>query len=492
MKSSFTVSRGPEPGAQNRVAPAEVSDSGSESESRTKPEEHVGVDVDKTTDDDGQVEHETKRSKMWVAVGVLLLVSCVTGIALFAVKLLLNRSSGGEAALGSSENPCMSKKTMADYVMCRPGDKKLMNNRPHVEEGDYILLIGDYGTVGDWAYSFESGKEVQVAQAMNHYVSRQKRKPLFIGALGDNFYAAGVRRNDSKWKYWKDTFFPNEASPLFGVPWTGIMGNHDYGNDDPNCVCGVNLKNPFSFKNCNQMSDRNGKPISLDGKSFYSDAVKQGERMWMPHFNWKFMLPKQEKGKSVAFLDVFGLESDQDVSGIGGNGEKGGGITTLLFCKMLHGTHASEALRTIVDHGQEFYKEKVRSSQAPLTLTMQHYPSHAAAYRGFFDNANRHRNRKMVNAFGHTHDTYCTKGGKWGNHCEEIMSGGGGITVAGGSLRGFVVLHLHPDNPFQPFSTNFISEKGCDRSVPSSGSGCLGPGAWPFPWPKSWGPGPFR
>ena len=73
---------------------------------------------------------------------------------------------------------------------------------------------------------------------MLEYYNKQKssgKNLLFIATVGDNFYWMG--QDGTTWNTnWSDIYDTN----LRKVPWFPVMGNHDWGNDDPYCLCPEN------------------------------------------------------------------------------------------------------------------------------------------------------------------------------------------------------------------------------------------------------------
>jgi len=129
---------------------------------------------------------------------------------------------------------------------------------------------------------------------MKDYVKKyeaQGKKCLFIGALGDNFYNAGVIDENHWAEQWSNVYGTNNKdSPLYQIPWLSVLGNHDLGNDDPECLCSGN---------CKQFNNASGRPASINSAMY-----------WMPYFYWHYSF------KEIG-LEILGMETNAiDVASI--------------------------------------------------------------------------------------------------------------------------------------------------------------------------------
>lgn len=282
---------------------------------------------------------------------------------------------------------------------------------------NFFLIIGDYGAP-DYA---SRGCQYKVAKMMKDYVATQKskgKKCLFVGAVGDNFYATGVQ-DDNHWAYqWTDVYGTNDpTSSLFEVPWLAVMGNHDYGSSDPGCACG---------KGCKQFSTDGRRPAGTD-------------RFWMPDYHWNYYI-----GGS-AQLEILGIDTNaQDVGGLGGDGCGNGAKTTCQWCggqgnmqNFLNGKKAE---------GEWMLDGRARASPAQTVLIMQHYDGGLGAeYKGRFESQNGN-GAHVLTAYGHAHDQQCQGSRTYG--CDTILTGGG-AGWQGGQYFGFVAVHLMDDGSYQ-------------------------------------------
>lgn len=109
---------------------------------------------------------------------------------------------------------------------------------------NYILILGDWGKPRHLepkhgAAPRGAGEcQWEVAARMADYVRAQAaagKKLLFVANVGDSFYWNGVAPGtDESWrKQWAELYgVLDPASPLHGVPFLSVMGNHDYGARD--------------------------------------------------------------------------------------------------------------------------------------------------------------------------------------------------------------------------------------------------------------------
>lgn len=96
-------------------------------------------------------------------------------------------------------------------------EKKLLN-----DDSFTFYAIGDFG--------FPTAEICATALIMNEWSNTTKISPLFILALGDNFYPDGVDSvDDIRFKtQWSDVFLVHK---VLQVPWKVCLGNHDYRGD---------------------------------------------------------------------------------------------------------------------------------------------------------------------------------------------------------------------------------------------------------------------
>eukprot|EP00483_Globobulimina_turgida_P012351 UN12374 len=106
-------------------------------------------------------------------------------------------------------------------------------------EKNYFLLLGDWGA--NDAATMDIKVQTIVANKMKTFYANQKAKGmnlLFVGALGDNFYYDGQNCD-----YWTNRWTNMYGELATNYPWLVVMGNHDWGNDDPHAACAWGAEN---------------------------------------------------------------------------------------------------------------------------------------------------------------------------------------------------------------------------------------------------------
>lgn len=259
---------------------------------------------------------------------------------------------------------------------------------------------------------------------MKDYVKKyeaQGKKCLFVGAVGDNFYAGGLQ-DEAHWKkQWGDVYGTSDpSSGLYDIPWLGVMGNHDLGNDDPDCACNGACK---QFNNAERPSGT--------------------EKFWMPDFHWHYYIPGVD-------LEIIGLDTNAlDVDGIGGDGCGHGAKVTCDRCGGRD--NLANSLNEKRRAGESHLDSRASISGAKTALIMQHYNwakgigNVGDMYKKRFESKNGGK-AKVLSAYGHAHDQVCEGSRERG--CDVILTGGGG-GWKGGGFFGFTAVHLTDDGGYQ-------------------------------------------
>jgi hypothetical protein len=254
---------------------------------------------------------------------------------------------------------------------------------------------------------------------MKDYVQKyeaQGKRCLFIGAVGDNFYANGIQ-DDAHWaSQWSNVYGVDDAkSPLRDIPWLAVMGNHDHGSADPMCACGQGCK---QFNGAHRPAFTN--------------------KFWMPDYYWHYFIPGVD-------LEVIGLDTNaQDAGGLGGDGCANGAAETCRRCGGLG--KIQDFLNSKKAAGESYLDERARSSTAKTTLIMQHYDGGIGAnYKQRFESNRANAANRVLSAYGHAHDQVCQ--GSRTDGCDVILTGGGGGWPGGGYF-GFTAVHLTDDGGF--------------------------------------------
>jgi hypothetical protein len=324
-------------------------------------------------------------------------------------------------------------------------------------------MIGDWGgeTIGC------RQRQSRVAAKMKDFVRRQlPRRLLFVLNVGDSFYWVGLDDGylelERSWRahYW-------DADPvvdLTSVPWFSVMGNHDWGNNDPGSLC-----TPAPRLRCTAALRAAGHP-GCGGKRPYGDARsgaetayqanqldagKQGERaaaravysgFVMPDFSYYYTVPALDL--EIVALD---LTSSLDPNGLGGNGwgPRNGAHALLKACG---GDEARlrARLAAIEAASRALLLERARSSPHRNVVLLQHYPAGGSGglraqwlrSRGSAAAADERNADSVLSAWGHVHDQRCAARSALTGRCVEIETGGGGgcCPSACGDPAGFVVV----------------------------------------------------
>merc|ERR1712151_849880 len=261
------------------------------------------------------------------------------------------------------------------------------------------------------------GCQRKVADLMRTYVAKQQgmgKKLLFVGALGDNFYYTGLNKDKKASQFasqWKNIY-----ESLTDVPWLGVYGNHDHGNEDPGCACG---------QGCNQFNSA-GRPAGA-------------ENYWIPDYYWHYLIPEIK-------LEVIGIDTNAvDVHGLGGGGCYGGAGET---CKVCGGTgNIQNFLNSKKDAGEKYMDERAHLTPATTVAILQHYPDGniPKLYKSRFESNNGNK-ANVLSAFGHAHDQQCY--GSRDHGCDVILTGGGGGYIDHGTYLGFTAVHLTEDGGY--------------------------------------------
>ena len=125
----------------------------------------------------------------------------------------------------------------SQYILDFPtGDNPLNITVISPPNMNYFMTIGDWGAPnGESTYQ---GVQKVVASKMNAYYESQAEKGynlLFVAAVGDNYYWTGQDCNLYE-QDWINVYGKN----LTSIPWLAVMGNHDWGNSDPQALCAWN------------------------------------------------------------------------------------------------------------------------------------------------------------------------------------------------------------------------------------------------------------
>jgi len=317
------------------------------------------------------------------------------------------------------------------YTNHYDGDNPLAIRASANRSDNYFLIIGDWGKAGG-----PGPCQSAVAEKMKRYVREQRRagkELLFVATVGDNFFWGGVGE-DSWRRQWAEPYGANDpGSPLHGVPWLAVLGDHDYGDSDPYALC------------------PGARPLRVIGGQPYAGRQLNGdrnpsrpaytERFWLPDYNYHYSIPEAD-------LEVIALDTNAEALG-----ELGGGRAGRAEAFRLCGGrgHVAAFLRLVREAGRELLVQRARNGTARTVVILQHYPGHCQ--REAFEAALPPGRRvRVLCAYGHVHEQRCD-GWDAGGSCDTVLAGGGGGCCPPEasdkvSVGGFAAVRLTDDGGF--------------------------------------------
>ena len=358
-----------------------------------------------------------------------------------------NDGCGGTCKRGScpTGDTCVDGKCqipVTDYTLnYNKNDNYLKIIPDPIPDNNYFILLGDWGGTTNT----KTIAQKKVAESMKTYYIEQKKagkKLLFIATLGDNFYWTG--QNNKTWETdWINIYGPD----LVSVPWFSIMGNHDFGNDDPWCICPENNNNPNEVKKvggtsymCNQL-DNDKQTDSRQRSSNTKNYV-------MPDFCYHYTI-------SELNFELIALSCDYKDSpgGIGGDGtdlncsgHECGAHQTSVNCG--GADVMTDKLTKIYNAGQSLLIERAQTSTEKNILITNHYSDECDYLRNKFIDNSSEDSQTVISAGGHIHNTSCTKA-QDDDLCLLILSGGGGGCCGDDVIEnasGFYTVHFYKDS----------------------------------------------
>lgn len=311
---------------------------------------------------------------------------------------------------------------------------------------NYYLVIGDNGGCAggcdgccDW--------QKQVAARMKAYVDNRKNENtnstlLFIILVGDNFYWNGVSAGRFE-ETWQDIY--KELATDY--PWFVIMGNHDFGNSDPEGLCpffnprmvcsgpgsGCGGARPFSNQTqtyaCNQLNVDKGGIGGNTRTNFH-----------MPDFMYFHTIPDLD-------FEMIGMDYNYyDFEGLGGNGygPTGGARDVAKACG---GTdRVKDSLSRLRDASNKILKIRADAAASKNVAIFSHYPDWAQEginlRQKFLDEVHNldKQGMRVLNFYGHTHIQQCDRHAEANySGCTDFLTGGGG-GCCGDTPAGFVAI----------------------------------------------------
>eukprot|EP01083_Nonionella_stella_P120192 359969_1 len=282
-------------------------------------------------------------------------------------------------------------------------------------ESNYIILIGDWGAHD----SSTSDVKVQtaIAEKMKTFYQSQKAKGmnlLFVGTVGDNFYYDGQTC----------AYYTKRWTEMYGViatdyPWLAVMGNHDWGNDDPHAICSWGAKD-IKYTDPNTGIPYSGNQVNADKKGC------NPANYYLPDYGYYYTINELN-------FEWIGLEETVTIcpSDMGDQNYKDCNDSSKTGCKYLG---------EMRDASEHMMRQRANVSVNSNFLLSQHYPNNGKRLVDNFKSlrGNKATTEKIWSAYGHTHVQECQRTDS-NKECDSILTGGGGGCCDGDTLRGFYV-----------------------------------------------------
>ncbi|CAE7610816.1 unnamed protein product, partial [Symbiodinium natans] len=338
--------------------------------------------------------------------------------------------------------------TTPDYLDIAASARGVRGNDGELSD-NYYLVIGDNGGCAGGCDGC-CGWQWQVADQMKKYVQdRKAANPkstlLFILLVGDNFYWTGASpgRFEDTWK--------SVYGELADYPWFAILGNHDFGNDDPDCLCPFFHERERCTAAHNTAAGCGGaKPYSTANQSYACNQLNADKGGVDGDLRRNFHLPDFTYFYTIPELDFELISMDYnwyDRHGIGGNGygPSGGGRGVAKSCGGVE--RVEDSLARIRDASNKLFNERAKAASATNYAIINHYPDWAQEginlRHNFLQGMHQEQaaKKRVLNFYGHTHIQQCDNSGDKEDPslCTDILTGGAG-GCCGDLPAGFVAV----------------------------------------------------
>jgi hypothetical protein len=330
-----------------------------------------------------------------------------------------------------------------------------VNGNPGTMSDNFYLVLADAGGC-DGGCSTCCETQRQVAQQMREYVANRKAaKPhsalLFVLVGGDNFYWVGAapgRFNTT----WKEVY----GEELTDVPWFAVMGNHDYGNDDPSAACPHNESRfVCDSHNSNTPACGGANPYSTRRQGYNSNALDankggvDGELRanWVqPDYTYFYTIP------ALNFeLLAMDWNSDQ-LDHMGGNGFCDGcGAQAILEHCGGSFDELSQSMDKIKEASTRILHERAQAARSKNVAILSHYPPNyhnGTHMRKLFTSwlpQDAQQQTKVFNFYGHDHVQQCDERSNDGECVDFVTGAAGGCCSPDVVQVGFVAIAWDSD-----------------------------------------------
>lgn len=292
---------------------------------------------------------------------------------------------------------------------------------------NYLLIIGDWGK-----HAGVGACQMEVAHKMKAYVERQKaagKTLLAVTTTGDNFYWTGATQ-DGWHSQWEPAYgsMHDWQGPLHQVPWLAVMGNHDYGDNDPYAFCPETQ--PLA---------------SINGQAYASHQMNRDRNPTRPAEAWMYWFPDYNYHYEIPEADVEIIAVDTNYQNVVHHlGWTALGFQDAFYKCGYPGT-VERFMKRIEAAGEQLLRDRAWYGTAKTTIILQHYPE-SCKKDVFYSALRPGRQTKVLCAFGHWHDQKCHGWDERGV-CTDILAGGGG-GCCGYHWAGFAAVHLTDDGSF--------------------------------------------
>jgi len=286
-------------------------------------------------------------------------------------------------------------------------------------------------------------------------VNRQRRNPhsqlLFVLVGGDNFYWNGASAGRFR-RTWLDVYGPE----LTNVPWFAVLGNHDYGNEDPTSGC-PDVRPRFRCDSSNAHTTACGgpRPYSTEPQGYNSNALNADKggvdgrerRNWQqPDYTYYYSIPELDFELIAIDWNVYQFNA------MGGNGfcNTCGAHDLVVHCGGTHNLY--KAMEKVRDASTKLLNNRSAIGASKNVAIISHYPdgfqSGINLREKFLEGLSEEKRAvaKVFNFYGHTHTQHCDKKDSSGE-CTDFMTGAAGGCCGRGALpAGFAALSWNDEN----------------------------------------------